>query len=152
MTSLCFQLRISLLLYVGLSYKLVKEISIVHLTFRLYKISCDLEGHHDMFGQLQGKWILFIYRLISAFITLYQLLTELLQFVNGGCWKRNFWLYRYYVINIFKFAYLLYFLFDWTQTSFSKIRLMICICIFTWHVIWKTRSLTKWRKPTSLIH
>ena len=50
MTSLCFQLRISLLLYVGLSHKLVWKISIVHLTVRLYKISCDLEGHRDILG------------------------------------------------------------------------------------------------------
>ena len=69
MTSLCFQLRISLLLYVGLSHKLVREISIVHITVRLYKISRDLEGHYDILDQLQGKRILFIYRLISPFIT-----------------------------------------------------------------------------------
>ena len=48
MTSLCFQLRISLLLYVGLSHKLVREISIVHITLGSYKISCDLEGHLDI--------------------------------------------------------------------------------------------------------
>ena len=37
MTSLCFQLRISLLLYVGLSHTLIREISIVHITLRSYK-------------------------------------------------------------------------------------------------------------------
>ena len=64
MTSLNFQLRISLLLYVGLSHKLVWEILIVHITVRLYKISCDLEGHLDLWGQLQGIWIFFLFRLI----------------------------------------------------------------------------------------
>ena len=28
---------------------------IVHVTLRSYKISCDLEGHHDLLGQLQGN-------------------------------------------------------------------------------------------------
>ena len=48
MTSLCFQLRIYFLLYVGSSHKLVREISIVHLTLGSYKISNDLEGHLDI--------------------------------------------------------------------------------------------------------
>ena len=48
MTSLCFQLRISLLLYVGLSHKLVREISIVHITLGSYKISFHLEGNLDI--------------------------------------------------------------------------------------------------------
>ena len=64
-----------------------------------------------------------------------QFLTESLQIFNGGCWKRIFRLHRYYVINIFKFAYLLYCVSDWTQISSSKIRLMICICILTWSVV-----------------
>ena len=69
MTSLSFQLRVSLLLYVGLNHKLVREIWIVHITYRSYKISCDLEGHLDFWGQLQGKWIFFLFRLISPSIT-----------------------------------------------------------------------------------
>ena len=48
MTSLCFHLRISLPLYVGLSHKLVREISIVHITLGSHIISCDLEGHLDI--------------------------------------------------------------------------------------------------------
>ena len=108
MTSLCFPLRISLLVYVGLSHKLVREISIVHLTLRSYKISCDLEGHINILGQLQGKWIIFLYRLIFLFITP-SILDRITSNFNGGSWKRNFRLHRYYVINIFKFAYLLYF-------------------------------------------
>ena len=55
MMSLSFQLRISLLLYVGLSHKLIREILIDHITYRSYKISCDLEGHLDLWGKLQGK-------------------------------------------------------------------------------------------------
>ena len=50
MTSWKFQLRISFLFYVGLSHKLVKEIWVVHMTLRLYKISCDIEGHIDLWG------------------------------------------------------------------------------------------------------
>ena len=49
--------------------------------------------------------------------------------------KRNFQLQRYYVINIFKFAYLRYLLSDWAHTSFSKIWFIICICILKWYVI-----------------
>ena len=150
MTSLWFQLRISLLVYVGLSHKLVREISIVHITLRSYKISCDLEGHLDILGRLQGKWIIFLYRLISPFITP-SILDRLTSNFNGDCWKRTSG-HRYYVINIFKFAYLLYFVSDWAQISFSKIRLIICLCISAWYVIKETRSLTKWRKPASLIH
>ena len=64
---------ICLWLYVGLSHKLVREIWIVHIIYISYKISCDLhdlEGHLDLLGQLQGKWIFFLFRLISPFITL----------------------------------------------------------------------------------
>ena len=69
MTSLKFQLRITFLFYVGLSHNLVKEIWVVHMTLRSYKISSDLEGHVDIWGQLQGKCILFFYHLICQFIT-----------------------------------------------------------------------------------
>ena len=55
MTSLSFQLRISLLFYVGLSQNLVREMRLVHDTLRSYKISRDLEGHLDLWVQLQGK-------------------------------------------------------------------------------------------------
>ena len=53
MTSWKFQLQISFLFYVGLSNKLVKEIWVVHMTLRLYKISCDIEGHIDLWGLLK---------------------------------------------------------------------------------------------------
>ena len=69
MTSLKFQLRISFLFYVGLSHNLVKEIWVVHMTLRSYKISCDIEGHVDLWGQLQGKCIFFRNRWICQFIT-----------------------------------------------------------------------------------
>ena len=69
MTSLKFQLRISFLFYVGFSHNLVKEIWVVHMTLRSYKISCDIEGHVDLWGQLQGKCIFFRNRWICQFIT-----------------------------------------------------------------------------------
>ena len=152
MTSLSFQLRISLLLYVWLSHNLVREMRSVYVTLRLYKISCDLEGHLDLWGQLQGKRIFFLYRLICSYIT-----PSILDWITSNFqrWflkQRNFRLHRYCVISIFRLAYLHYLLSDWAQTNFSKIRLMVCICILTWYVIKLTRSLTKWRKPTSLIH
>ena len=68
MPSLKFQLRISFLFYVGFSHNLVKEIWVVHMTLRSYKISCEIDGHVDLWSQLQGKCIFFLYRLISQFI------------------------------------------------------------------------------------
>ena len=47
----------------------VKEIWVVHMTLRSYKISCEIEGHVDLWSQLQGKCIFFLYRLICQFIT-----------------------------------------------------------------------------------
>ena len=69
MTSWKIQLRISFLFYVGLSNKLAKEIWVVHMILRLYKISCYVEGHDDLWGQLQGKCVFFLYRLIRQFIS-----------------------------------------------------------------------------------
>ena len=57
MTSLYIELRISLLIFIGLSHNLVRVVWIVHDTLLSYKISRDIEGHVDLFGQLQGKWI-----------------------------------------------------------------------------------------------
>ena len=54
MTSLNFQLRISLLFLVRLHHNLVREILVVHMTLRSYKISYDLEGHLDIWVQLKG--------------------------------------------------------------------------------------------------
>ena len=71
MTSLKFQIRISLLFYFGfLSHNLFRLARVVHVTLRSYKISCDLEGYLDILGQLQGKYnFFFLYRLICPFIT-----------------------------------------------------------------------------------
>ena len=69
MPSLKFQLRISFLFYVGFSHNLVKEIWVVQMTWRSYKISCEIEGHVDLWSQLQGKCIFFLYRLICQFMT-----------------------------------------------------------------------------------
>ena len=66
MPSLKFQLRISFLFYVGFSHNLVKEIWVVHMTLRSYKISCEIEGPVDLWSQLQGKCIFFLYRLIHS--------------------------------------------------------------------------------------
>ena len=55
MPSLKFQLRISFLFYVGFSHNVVKEILVVHMTLRSYKISHEIEGHVDLWSQLQGK-------------------------------------------------------------------------------------------------
>ena len=59
MMSLNFQLRISLLYNVGLSHNLVREIWVDHMTLRSYQISCDIEGHVDLWGLLQDKCIFF---------------------------------------------------------------------------------------------
>ena len=69
MPSFKFQLRLSFLFYVGFSHNLVKEIWVVHMTLRSYKISCEIEGHVDLWSQLHGKCIFFLYRLICQFIT-----------------------------------------------------------------------------------
>ena len=147
-----FQLRISLLLYVWLSHSLVREMRLVHVTFRSYKISCDLEGHLYLSGQLQGKRIFFLYRLICPYIT-----PSILDWITSNFqrWflKKGTSGYIGITTSIyFRYAYLRYLLLDWAQPNFSRIRLMVCICILTWYVIKQTRSLTKWRKPTSLIH
>ena len=70
MMSLNFQLRISLLFNVGLSHNLVREIWVDHMTLRSYQISCDIEGHVDLWGLLQDKCIFFLYCLICQFIAL----------------------------------------------------------------------------------
>ena len=57
MTSLNFQLRISLLFYVWLVHNLVTGVRVVHGI--IYKILCDIEGHFDLWGQWQCKCIFF---------------------------------------------------------------------------------------------
>ena len=122
-----------------------------------FKIPCDLEGHLDLWGQLQGKRIFFLYRFVWPFITssiLFQFFfsSNHFKFSTVVVAKGNFRLNRYYVINILKLAYIRCLLSDWAQTSFSKIRFIIYICILKWYVIKWAISLTKWRKPSSLIH
>ena len=68
MTSFKFQLRISFSFYFGLSYNLFRVLLVVNVTLRSFNISCDLEGHTDIWGQLQGQCIFFLYRLICQFI------------------------------------------------------------------------------------
>ena len=60
MTSLNFQLRISLLFFVGLSHNLVRVTWVVHVSLKSYKISYGRQGHLDLWGQLQGKYIFFL--------------------------------------------------------------------------------------------
>ena len=69
MTSFIFQLWISFSFYFGLSYNLFRVLWVVNVTLRSFKISRDLEGHIDIWGQWQGQCIFFLYRLISQFIT-----------------------------------------------------------------------------------
>ena len=71
MTSLKFQLRISFSFYFGLSHNSFRVLWVVHVTLRSYKISCDLEGHLDIWGQWQGQCqcIFFLYYLVCPFLT-----------------------------------------------------------------------------------
>ena len=72
-----------------------------------FKIPCDLEGHLDLVGQLQGKCILFLSRFCAVHNFVYSLSNHF-QFSTVVVEKGNFRLHRYDVINIFKLAYLLY--------------------------------------------
>ena len=69
MTSLKFQLRTSFLFYFGLSHNLFRVVWEVHVTLRLYQISCDLEGHLDIGVNGKVNVYSFVYRLICQFIT-----------------------------------------------------------------------------------
>ena len=78
MTSLKFQLRISLLFFVGLGHNLVSDLSCPCYFEVIYR-SCDLEGHLDIWGQWQGQCIFFLHRLIYSFITppfIYQVISN----------------------------------------------------------------------------
>ena len=39
------------------------------MTLKSNKILCDIKGHVELSGQLQGKCVFFLYRLICQFIT-----------------------------------------------------------------------------------
>ena len=134
MPSLKFQLRISFLFYVGLSHNLVKEIWVVHITLRSNKISCEIEGPVDLWSQLQGKCIFFLYCLICQFITqsildritpnfhVWSLKAKekyrgMLRGESSGCSME-----------------ISHVLSDWAQICLRKIRLRICIYIWTWYV------------------
>ena len=69
MTSFKFQLRISFSFYFGSTYDLFRVLWVVNVTLRSFKISRDLEGHIDIWGQWQGQCIFFLYRLICQVIT-----------------------------------------------------------------------------------
>ena len=66
MTSLSFQLRISLLFYVLLNHNLVTEVRLVH--FFILNIMWRWRSLWP-WGQWQGKCIFFFYRLVCPFIT-----------------------------------------------------------------------------------
>ena len=94
-----------------------------------------LHVYLDLWGQLQGKRIFFLYRWMSPYITPSILDWITTYFQRWFLKKRNFRLHRYYVINIFRLAYLRCLLSDWAQTNLSQIRLIVCICILTWYVM-----------------
>ena len=132
--SLKFQLRISFLFYVGFSHNLVKEIWVVHMTLRSYKISCEIEGHVDRWSRLQCKSIFFLYRLICQFITqsildritpnfqVWSLKVKekyrgMLSWESSGCKG---------ITSSFQWRYLMYYRIL-AQICLRKIRLRICI-------------------------
>ena len=137
MPSLKFQLRISFLFYVGSSHNLVKEIWVVHMTLRSYKISCEIEGHVDLWNQLQCKCIFFLYRLICQFITqsildritpnfqVWSLKVKekyrgMLSWESSGC--------KGFTSSFFSME-ISHVLSHWAQICLRKIRLRICIYI-----------------------
>ena len=120
MTSFKFQLRISFSFYFGLSYNLFRVLWVVNVTLRSFKISCDLEGHIDIWGQWQGQCIFFLYRLICQVITPPILDRITSNFQLSSVKKGTSGLWRYYVINIFKLEYLRYLLSHADQTGFDK--------------------------------
>ena len=133
MPSLKFQLRISFLFYVGFCHNLVKEIWVVHMTLRSYKISCEIEGHVDLWSQLQGKCIFLLYRLICQFIT--QSIIDRIT-PNFKVWSlkakekyRGMLRHQYFSMEIY------HVLSDWAQICLRKIRLRICIYILTCDII-----------------
>ena len=133
MTSLSFQLGISPLLYVGLNHKLVREIWIVHITLRCVKYNVSLKVTLTFWVNCNVNEY-FLCFFISPFITP-PILDRITSNFERWLLKKELPAALDYVINIFKLAYLRYFLSDRTQISFCKIRLMICICILTWNVI-----------------
>ena len=146
MTSLNFQLQISLLFFVRLSHNLVREIWVVHVTLTSYRISCDLEGHLDLWDQGQGQCIFFHYYLIFRFMP-----PQILDWVTSNfqlwllkkgtsgwrCitsliylnWNLSF-IYCRFEIKIFSVKA------EWGWLLYLKNhRLATCICIVTWYVI-----------------
>ena len=120
MTSLKFHLWIFLLFFVRLSHNLVREIWVVHMTLRSYKIPCDLLGWH--LGSMA--------RVMHILSFLFDL--SIHNFANS--WQSHFKLSflvvdkrlpNHYVINIFKLEYLHYLLSVCDQTYFSNSRMTI---------------------------
>ena len=137
MPSLKFQLRISFLFYVGFSHNFVKEILVVHMTLKSYKLSCEIKGHVDLWSQLHGKCKFFLYRLICQFITqsildritpnfqVWSLKAKekyqgMLRGESSGC--------KGITSSIFLME-ISYVLSDWAQICLRKTRLRICIYI-----------------------
>ena len=116
MTSLYIQLRISLLIVVGLSHNLVRVVWVVHDTLWSYKILCDIEGHVDLLGPLHGKW------LFSLLFDLSIHNSSILDQITSGC--------KYDTSSIF---------FNWDISVINcqielKSVLTTCICILTWYM------------------
>ena len=120
MTSLNFQLRISLLFFVGLTHNLVREIWVVHVNLRSYKISCVLVGQLDNLGQWQGQCIFFLSGFIFSIHNSAISWPRHFKFSTVVVEKRNFQLTRYYVTDIFKLEYLRYLLSELDQIGFGE--------------------------------
>ena len=102
MTSSNFRLQISLLFFVGLSHNLVRVIWVVHVTMRSYIISCERQGHLDIWGQWQGQCKFFSLSFDLFVQNSAKFLTESLQIATVIIEKKKFRLTRYYVINTLK--------------------------------------------------
>ena len=88
MTSLNFQLRISLLFFVRLRQNLVREIWVVLVTLSSYKISCDLEGHLDPWVKCKvNAYSFFIVWFVDSYLR--KFLIKSLQIFNCGCWQKE---------------------------------------------------------------
>ena len=119
-TSLSFQLRISLLLYVGLSHKLVREIWIVHITLRCVKYNVSLTVILTFWVNCNVNVIeYFLCLLISPFITP-SILNRITSNFERWLLKKELSVALVYVINIFKLAYLRYFYLIEHKLAFSK--------------------------------
>ena len=152
MMSLNFQLRISLLFNVGLSHNLVRRIWVVHMTLRPYQISCDIEGHVDLWGLLQDKCIfnlsllfdLSIPNSVNSWPNHFKFSTVVVEKGTSGCIGITLWYFSIDISPVFTLGL--------SSNPHKQNQIDDLHLYLTWHVIQKTWSLTKWRKPSSLIH